>query len=116
MAAFKARFTIIDGELDELQVWDDALTPTDHGKRSVREWVTEHIYTMGEEERLDMLDLPKIGAFEALLEGDINGQWTGAPWDGQEWDEQIDVIKLEKQPLPEEWFNPQSSKEVSDGE
>lgn len=87
-----------NGILD-LDTWDSELTDYRPGVRAVREWFRDHLtnaYTI--EDLFALLHLPSDNdVFEVVFEGELSGwcdEWSG------EWEENLDIIDCEFQPVP----------------
>jgi hypothetical protein len=98
---FRARITVENGDTQEVEIWDDELTPFEGGKVSIREWVREHLGNYDNEALRELLGLPATGNFEAVIEGVISGsfsEWT------QEWDEDLEIRSTRTQSIPDSFY------------
>lgn len=103
-ALFRARLFINEGELTEITVWDDELTPNKPGKRSIRDWVEEHF--QGSCSVMDLFDgLTEEGHYEVVMEGRITSKYCEIT---HEYDEEVEVLSFKKQDIPydPEWDEP----------
>ena len=102
-AAFKARIILSEVEV-QVEIWDDELTPVaqEGVSRSIRDWVKCHFDDYDHESFCEWLEISKEGVWEVLMEGTINGFWSG--WETPEYDEDITVTKIQSQKLPDDWF------------
>jgi hypothetical protein len=102
-AKFRARITVEDEDTQEVEVWDDELTPFDGKRCSIREWVKPHLDDYSNEDLRELLNLPTTGNYEAVIEGRITGVQTYGP-DGDDYDEYIDILKIESQQIPDSYY------------
>ncbi len=113
LAKFSARIWLREDGVDEVKVWVAELYPVDlrSYKMSSEEWVREYLRDWTREQFIDLINcqdnppspLLGEGAFQLLIEGEIEGT-KSYTMDGDEYDEDIQVEKVEWCRVPNEWF------------
>lgn len=112
-AKFSARVWLTEEGVESIKVWIPELYPVDPRgvRRSSEEWVEEHLGDWSREQFIDLVNcqdnppnpLLGEGAFQLLLEGDIEGHRSFTQ-DGDEYDEDIQVSKVEYCVVPDDYF------------
>lgn len=98
-AKFRARITIEEDDLQEIEIWDDELSPFGKdGRCSIREWVKNHFDDYSNQDLREWFELPATGNYEVLLEGTIVGteSYYG------EYDEDVTIDKIQSQLILEQ--------------
>lgn len=98
---FKGRVFIIDGLVFGLTVFDGSLLPMQDSRRGLEEWATESLGEMGVEWFREELELDD-GDHQVLFSGDCWSGWSHTA-DGDEYDEEFYLTKLESAPVPAEY-------------
>ena len=97
---FRARIVTEDGDIDDLTVFVFELTPLESGRRSIADWVYEHLMEFSDA-YLSELGVQPEGNYETVLVGTIDGRYDHL----DEWDEEIDIREFTTQKLPDNWFD-----------
>lgn len=98
---FKARFSVYE-DCHDIQVWDDELTPFKSGKCSIREWVQMHLDDYDNQALRELLSLPAMGEFEALIDASIISHTYFSPEVGEDYEEDIEIHAIQTQPIPQQ--------------
>lgn len=102
-AKFRARIIVEDGDTQEIEIWDDELSPFGKdGKCSIREWVKMHFDNFSNDDLRDLLGVPPEGNYEGLVEGTIIGTTS---YYG-EYNEHVEINNSMTQQIPDEWYQP----------
>jgi hypothetical protein len=83
------------GDPDEIEVWYHGIETTDPHKRFVSEWFRE---SLSYEDLRDLFGVDHEKSWQIVGEATIEGRYD---YYG-EYDESIDIIRFEKQEIPEE--------------
>ncbi len=82
------------GDPFEIELWEHKIEPMTLGKRSGADWAREYFCEcFNDTDIRKFFKLPLCeGNFQVVFSGEMTGCMSGgAPWDGQEWDEQFDL-------------------------
>lgn len=102
MNHFRARVIVSEHDGVEIDVWDDELTPLKDRCRA-SEWALSHMQNAwSDEDYRDAFELPPTGIWEVVFDGKMRS-WQD--WEG-EWDEEMEVLGIQKQQLPDDWYGP----------
>lgn len=97
---FQAR-VLIDGEgVEDIDVFCYELKPLTLDRRTVAEWVLEHLQGWDVEEFRSQFGIGE-GNHEIVFKGTIVGQFDH----NNEWDEGIEIDEQLTQRLPDDWFD-----------
>lgn len=111
-AKFSARIWLRDDGVEEIKVWVPELYPVDSsGRRSSEEWIMEHLGEWSREQFIDLINCQDVppspllgeGAFQLLIQAEIEGT-RSFTMDGDEYDEDVQVDKVDWCRVPSEWF------------
>jgi hypothetical protein len=115
---FSGRTDEFDPEVYVRKVWDEELTPVkrlESGGRDVADWARESLYSLVDDEQWRRYcQVPDEGNWEAVVAGEISGRLSRGP-EGDDWSEDVDVVLLAKQALPDDWeFEPERERSLGD--
>lgn len=103
---FEFRIWLRPIEMDdiEIEVWCYELEPTQEGHRSIAEWAHEHIAEAIVDHH-SYFEVDPDKSWQILGKATITGYWSQTNYD-DEYDEDLELVEVHKQEVPEEWFEP----------
>lgn len=94
-----------DGE-HEIELWVHELEAMGSKGRNSEEWAREHFNESYQDKDLrELFSVNPEGDYQVVFKGTLRGFMCGAPWDGEEWDEEFDVDETISERIPKEYVD-----------